>query len=211
MRDQPPLGLVNGSWFSDHFWWGSNVAEWVGAIGTVLALGAAGFALWHEMKQARQGREQTAQSLALAEASLRAQQARDKLDQDERRAAQAALVACRANYDASLDPAIHVLVHNLSRMPIFEVRTFYVLSDGYIFRGTPQVMEPARGPHGTKAMTGPFNKALRAEHFCGITFRDNSGNWWIKWGRGQLEPMTDDLPAQLSAVYLDGRVHDHTD
>ena len=112
----------------NNFWANSNVAEWVGGLGTIAALVFAARSIRADTRSAETARQQTDRSLAFTETALSLQAARDQRDLEDRERRQAAQISCTAHY--IFDQEIGIVAANHSSTPIFQVRAFVVAEDG---------------------------------------------------------------------------------
>jgi hypothetical protein len=161
--------------------WGS-VAEWIAGAGTV---GALVFAGW----QIRRDRSATDHALAQTDRSLQMQAERDQRNVDERLRAQAALTTCRAQHTPN-GVGVIVWFQNHSTVPIYDLEFFCCHGDGMVAQPFKSPFVPplnnASPAEPARQFEFAVNRAVPAEQFCGVTFRDNDGRHWIRWGDGHL-------------------------
>jgi len=193
-------------WWDTNFWWSSNVAEWVGGIGTVLALVFAGRQVQNEVKDSQSARahseevlEQNRISIQLTERSLAMQAERDALDRMERRRAQAAMVSCSTTWSTTL-PSIAYWCRNDSGAAIFDVRLFNNTTTGMWSWSDALAATVIPGQELQEVVDCQANHVPPPGQFAGVTFRDNAGEGWIKWGDGRLLPGTHRDVAVLSPL-----------
>jgi hypothetical protein len=171
-----------------------NVAEWVAGIGTVTALFFAGFQIRRDRISTDEAAEHTRRALAQTERALAAQADRDDRDLRHRERVQAALVSCETQHGSE---GINVDVMNFASTSIFEVRAFVRHGSGLWQSSRGQRIDPqppakaearlAAWAEGPRIETGvTTNRAVPAGQHSGVTFRDNDGRAWIKWGDGVL-------------------------
>jgi len=183
-------------WWDTNFWWSSNMAEWVGGIGTVLALVFAGRQVQNGVKDSRSARaqsekvlEQNRISIQQTERSLAMQAERDGLDRIERRRAQAASVSCSTMWSTSL-ASIVFHCRNDSGAAIFDVRLFTNTTARMWSWSEAQAATLIPGQELQEVVACQANRVPPPGQFAGFTFRDNEGEDWIKWGDGRLVPGT---------------------
>lgn len=190
-------------------WWhqqlNDNVAEWVGGIGTIGALVFAGWQIRRDRIATDQAASRTEQVIAQTDRSLALQAERDRRDLDERERAQAALISCAGEhcderqaddiYTEHRPAGVMVTVMNNSPAPIYDVCEFVNAGNGRSM-GDPHEVRPG----GIVELFRPhtINRAVPAGQCVGITFRDNAGRRWIKWGDGHLLPGSREDLSRLS-------------
>lgn len=162
------------------------IAEWVGAIGTIAALVVLIVQLKHERAATADARRQTERSVRQTEEALELQRERDVADREERDRAQAAFIWCHAQLDANSNDGVVVTACNGSTAPIFDAQAFMNTTTGAFSLDMGEPLLPGDNPR--RRVAGAFNPRAPVGQFCGITFRDNAGMRWIKWGDGKLRP-----------------------
>lgn len=176
--------------------WG-NVAEWVGGLATAAALVFAGWQLRRDRRATERSSRLTEQSLEQTESALKLQRSRDLRDLEDRERTQASLIACEAKLQGEgAEETMLISVLNLSSLPIFDARGFIHTQTGSIMDGfgtifpvstlPPQGVSSSRPLRPQLVLACKVNRVPPPGQYCGVTFRDNAGLLWIKWGDGHL-------------------------
>ena len=160
----------------------------------MLALAFAGRQVRNEVKASRSARtqsetilEQNRISIQQTERSLAMQAHRDAFDQMERRRGQAVMVSCSVRWNRGL-PSLDYWCRNDSRAAIFDVRLFSNTAAGTWSWSDIHAATLIPGEELKEIVDCQANRVPPPGQFAGITFRDNGGEHWIKWGDGRLLP-----------------------
>jgi hypothetical protein len=176
--------------------WGTG-GEWFAGILTAVLLAVTILALARQIKQ-------TNQALSEAKRANELESARWTADQDDRLREQASRIGCY--YEDLIPGLLSVRCRNDSGALIYDVQPFAII-DGLQIRG--EAFSSLEAPDWRSSMPpGGYRlgggaevilhldpgdrRALLSTHALvtngyGVTFADNAGRWWRKWGNLELE------------------------